>query len=101
MIHEPSSLIRTGSTLGGGSAFTGIYLAFPAPFSAVVDYLEPVDEENFDPRVGDNVLYWLAYLHFGRFGGWSTKLVWAVVGLMPPVMFVTGAVMWWNRVIRP
>ena len=80
---------------------TGIYLAFPAPFSAVVDYLEPVDEENFDPRVGDNVLYWLAYLHFGRFGGWSTKLVWAVVGLMPPVMFVTGAVMWWNRVIRP
>ena len=80
---------------------TGISLAFPAPFSAVVDYLEPVDEENFDPRVGDNVLYWLAYLHFGRFGGWSTKLVWAVVGLMPPVMFVTGAVMWWNRVIRP
>ena len=81
--------------------FTGVYLAFPEPFSAVVDYLEPFDEENFDPRVGDTVLYWFAYLHFGRFGGWSTKLAWALIGVIPPVMFVTGGVMWWNRVIRP
>ncbi len=80
---------------------TGIYLTFPEPFSAVVDYLEPFDEENFDPRVGDSVLSWFANLHFGRFGGWSTKLLWALVGLVPPAMFATGAVMWWNRVIRP
>ncbi|HJN47016.1 MAG: hypothetical protein CL477_15415 [Acidobacteria bacterium] len=80
--------------------FTGIYLAFPEPFAAVFDYIEPLDEETFDPRVGDTVLYWFAYLHFGRFGGWSTKLAWALIGLIPPVMFVTGAVMWWNRVIR-
>jgi uncharacterized iron-regulated membrane protein len=79
---------------------TGIYLAFPEPFAAVVDYLEPFDEENFDPRVGDTVLYWFAYLHFGRFGGWSTKLLWALVGLVPPAMFATGTLMWWNRVIR-
>ena len=80
---------------------TGIYLTFPSPFGAVVDYLEPPNEENFDPRFGDTVLYWFAYLHFGRFGGWFTKLLWAVVGLIPPVMFLTGAVMWWSRVIRP
>ena len=79
---------------------TGIYLAFPGPFSAVVDYLEPFDEENFDPRLGDRVLYWFTTLHFGRFGGWSTKLIWTVVGLLPPAMFVTGVVMWWNRVVR-
>jgi uncharacterized iron-regulated membrane protein len=30
-----------------------------------------------------------------------TKAIWAAIGLVPPVMFVTGAVMWWNRVIRP
>lgn len=81
--------------------FTGVYLAFPEPFTAVVDYLEPFDEETFDPRVGDNILYWFAYLHFGRFGGWSTKLLWTVIGLVPPVMFVTGGLMWWNRVVRP
>ena len=66
-----------------------------------MDYLEPFDEENFDPRLGDTVLYWFTTLHFGRFGGWSTKLIWTVVGLVPPVMFVTGLVMWWNRVVRP
>jgi len=80
--------------------FTGVYLTFPEPFAAAVDYLDPLEEDNFDPRTGDRVLYWFAYLHFGRFGGWSTKLIWAVVGLVPPAMFVTGVVMWWNRVIR-
>jgi uncharacterized iron-regulated membrane protein len=30
-----------------------------------------------------------------------TKAVWAAVGLVPPAMFVTGAFMWWNRVLRP
>jgi uncharacterized iron-regulated membrane protein len=30
----------------------------------------------------------------------TTKLIWAVFGLAPAVMFVTGAVMWWNRVVR-
>ena len=65
-----------------------------------MDYLEPLEEGNFDPRTGDRVLYWFASLHFGRFGGWSTKLIWAVVGLVPPVMFLTGGFMGWNRVIR-
>ena len=79
---------------------TGIYLAFPAPFGAVVDYLEPFDDD-FNPRLGDTILYWFTALHFGRFGGWSTKLAWTVVGLVPPVIFATGVVMWWTRVIRP
>jgi uncharacterized iron-regulated membrane protein len=26
--------------------------------------------------------------------------LWAVVGLVPAVMFVTGLLMWWNRVVR-
>ena len=80
---------------------TGIYLCFPQPFMAVVDYLEPFDESNFDTRLGDTVLYWFAYLHFGRFAGWPSKILWAIVGLAPPVMFVTGALMWWNRVLTP
>ncbi|MDA1091907.1 MAG: PepSY-associated TM helix domain-containing protein [Acidobacteria bacterium] len=81
-------------------AFTGVYLAFPEPFTAVVDYLEPFEEDNFDPRTGDQILYWFSRLHFGRFG-WATKVGWAAIGLVPPVMFVTGTIMWWNRVVRP
>jgi uncharacterized iron-regulated membrane protein len=81
-------------------AFTGVYLAFPEPFTALVDYLEPSKEDNFDPRTGDQILYWFSRLHFGRFSE-STKVGWAAIGLVPPVMFVTGTLMWWNRVVRP
>ena len=92
-------------------AVTGAYLSFPAAFMAVVDYLEPFDPSDPVERFGDRVMYWLAYLHFGRLGGRgipgcgdlcnsTTKAIWALVGLVPPALFVTGAVMWWRRVVR-
>ena len=80
---------------------TGIYLTFPQPFQAVADFVEPFDETSFEPRVSDTVMYWIAYVHFGRFAGWPSKMLWFVLGLAPPIMFVTGALMWWNRVLRP
>ena len=91
---------------------TGTYLAFPQAVAAVFDFLEPLNESNPGDRVGDTIQYWLAYLHFGRLGGRgipgcgrglcnsTTKVIWAAFGLVPPVMFVTGALMWWNRVVR-
>jgi uncharacterized iron-regulated membrane protein len=92
---------------------TGAYLAFPDAFAAVFDRLEPLDETNPADRIVDSVQYWLAYLHFGRLGGrgipgcgrgWCdsiTKAMWAAAGLVPAVMFVTGLLMWWSRVLRP
>ena len=82
-------------------ALSGVYLVFPHPFSALVDYLEPLDPKSFAPRPGDVALEWLAKLHFGRFAGVKTKALWAFMGLIPPALFVTGALMWWNRVLRP
>ena len=93
-------------------ALTGLYLGWPEPFHELADYLEPLTPENAGERAGDRVTYWLAYLHFGRLGGRgipgcgrglcdsTTKFIWAAFGLTPSVMFVTGAVMWWNRVLR-
>ena len=43
---------------------------------------------------------WLGRLHFGRYGGLPMKTAWAV-GLAPAALFVTGAIMWWQRVVRP
>jgi uncharacterized iron-regulated membrane protein len=92
---------------------TGMYLSFPQLFAAAFDFLEPFDESNSAERVVDRIQYWLAYLHFGRLGGRgipgcgrglcdsTTKVIWAVFGLVPPLLFVTGALMWWHRVIRP
>lgn len=94
-------------------SLTGLYLSLPDQVSAVLDYIEPLDEANPVERVVDRIQYWLAYLHFGRLGGRGipgcgrglcdsiTKATWAVVGLVPVLMAVTGAVMWWNRVAGP
>lgn len=94
-------------------AVTGMYLSFPQLFAEAFDAVEPFDESNPVERRVDRIQYWLAYLHFGRLGGRgipgcgrglcdsTTKLIWAVFGLVPPLLFVTGALIWWNRVIRP
>ena len=82
-------------------ALTGIYLTIPEPFNALADAVEPIDEVTFEPRVVDTVLYWFATVHFGRFGGWATKIIWFAIGFIPPLLFITGAIMWWNRVVRP
>ena len=93
-------------------ALSGAYLAYPEQFQNLADRLEPPTDANGGTRIGDQVIYWLAYLHFGRINGigipcrgpglcdQTTKFVWALAGLAPAVMFITGTVMWWNRVVR-
>lgn len=89
---------------------TGLYLSFPQAFYSVAEFLEPTDYSSGEPRLSDRVLYWLAYAHFGRFGrrlpgcgpacDATLKAAWAAIALVPPVMFVTGVLMWWNRARR-
>lgn len=92
---------------------SGAYLSNPQPLQDLADRIEPATAANAGLRIGDRVIYWLAFLHFGRVNGigipcggpgvcdQATKAVWAIFGLTPAVMFVTGAMMWWNRVLRP
>ncbi len=81
--------------------FTGIYLSAPDLFDTVTDYLDPENPVTRKPNVGDQFLYWLAQLHFGRFAGLSVEILWTVLGLVPLALFVTGGFMWWNRVLSP
>jgi len=92
-------------------AISGAYLGNEDLFQNVADYLEPLTTANAGQRVVDRSLLWLAFLHFGRINGigipcsgpglcdQTTKLIWAIFGLAPAAMFVTGATMWWNRVL--
>ena len=93
-------------------ALSGAYFGFPALFQDIADRLDPVTDPDAS-RISDSVIYWLAYLHFGRINGigipchgpglcdQATKAAWAFFGLAPAAMFVTGAIMWWNRVLNP
>ncbi|HEU0120851.1 MAG TPA: PepSY-associated TM helix domain-containing protein [Bryobacteraceae bacterium] len=64
-------------------------------YSAEVSQIR--DFENL--LLGDRLLRWLGYLHFGNFGGAPVKVLWTVLGLAPALLFVTGFLMWWNRVL--
>jgi uncharacterized iron-regulated membrane protein len=93
-------------------AMSGLYLCFPESFQQLADRLDPSPIDAAD-RVSDQVIYWLAYLHFGRINGigipchgpglcdQATKATWALFGLAPAAMFVTGAIMWWSRLLGP
>ena len=50
---------------------------------------------------GDVIMDWVAPLHVGNFGGTTIRVAWLILGLSPPLLFVTGFIMWWTRVVRP
>lgn len=93
----------------GVLALSGAYLCFPDTFHGLADRLQPVTDENAGLRLVDGLLYWLAFLHFGRINGigipcdgpglcdQSVKAAWALFGLAPAAMIATGATLWWNR----
>lgn len=78
---------------------SGIYFGFPDLFMKVVDYFEPPDQAPMG-RQGDAFIAWMVRMHFGRYGGMGVRITYVIIGLLPAVMFVTGAIMWWNRVLR-
>jgi uncharacterized iron-regulated membrane protein len=106
----------------------GTYSGFPRPFQVLVNKIAPLDvyrlipeaslrasnfvlvgaqagtpRPRFRPKLstGDQIIRWFSYLHFGNFGGWPSKALWVVIGLAPAFLFVTGVLMWWNRVLSP
>jgi uncharacterized iron-regulated membrane protein len=106
----------------------GSYSAFPRPFQVLVNKIAPLDVYRLEPQAfirgsvnfipvdvppvrprfvrpklstGDQIIRWFSYLHFGNFGGWPSKAVWTIIGLAPAFLFVTGVLMWWNRVVSP
>jgi uncharacterized iron-regulated membrane protein len=106
----------------------GVYAGFPGPFQALVNKIAPLDvykpipdasvipsvavipvstpaprPQHYRPKysTGDKIIRWFSYLHFGNFGGWVSKAIWVVIGLTPAFLFITGVLMWWNRVLGP
>ncbi|MEO8098266.1 MAG: PepSY-associated TM helix domain-containing protein [Acidobacteriota bacterium] len=81
--------------------------ATPAEFHRVATVmLDPVlgsvlqKGASVDRPMGNSVLSWISVLHFGRFGGLAIKILWALLGLVLPLLAGTGCLMWWRRVVE-
>jgi len=54
-------------------------------------------ERMADRRAGDSLLGWFSAFHFGVFGGWPVRVLWAIVGLLAAALGLTGVGMWLRR----
>jgi uncharacterized iron-regulated membrane protein len=79
-------------------AITAVYFSVPDPFEWTIDYFD--NDLTDAQRPGDGLVRALVNLHFGRSWGMPGKLAWVVLGLVPAVLFVTGCITWWVRVVR-
>lgn len=79
-------------------ALTAVYLCYPDPFEWTIDYFDA--DLNDDRRPADWLVRLLVNLHFGRNWGMTVKYVWMVLGLIPAVLFITGFITWWVRVVK-
>ncbi|HEY8518905.1 MAG TPA: PepSY-associated TM helix domain-containing protein [Gammaproteobacteria bacterium] len=77
-------------------AATAAYFAFPEPVERFIDALDS-NPDDFE-RPGEPLLLALVQLHFGRFGGLGVRIAWTLLGLVPALLFVTGFIMWRQRV---
>jgi uncharacterized iron-regulated membrane protein len=73
-------------------AITGAYLVFPTPFDKALAVI--TDHHLSMHRT-------LHSVHVGDFAGWPVKVLWVVLGLAPPLLFVTGFIMWTHRALGP
>jgi uncharacterized iron-regulated membrane protein len=49
-----------------------------------------------DRPIGARFLAAMSPLHYGQFGGMTVKIAWALLGLAPLLLFITGLLAWWK-----
>jgi uncharacterized iron-regulated membrane protein len=92
----PPPVVEPGSPAGSPAHFIAV-----ADTPATDTTPPPPRRRRPPPRLstGDKVIQWLYYVHFGNFGGWPVKVIWTLLGFAPVLLFITGVIMWWNRVL--
>lgn len=54
-------------------------------------------QDGLNLSLGDKVLNSFSPLHYGTFGGLSTRILYIFVGLSPLILAITGYALWWYR----
>lgn len=97
---EPTSILLPRST-AHAITFYGNGTAALADHDRV--QLDPYDgrvlhmAKAHESGIGGRLESLVSPLHFGRFGGWITKLLWSGAGLLIAVGILAGAMIWWLR----
>jgi uncharacterized iron-regulated membrane protein len=116
------ALITRASLLDPGTTWSGIFFPYSrrAPLEVIMRRSRGIGREYedtvyFDPYTGEHLatwrygvnesfgdwLIWLqSPLHFGTSWGLAVKMIRATAGLVPPLLAISGLVMYWNRVLR-
>jgi uncharacterized iron-regulated membrane protein len=116
------ALIARASIIDPGTKWSGIFFPYgrQAPLQIIMvrpqgDGRQYEDTVYFDPYNGEHLATWQygvnqswgdwflwlqVPLHFGTSWGLIVKIVWAIAGLVLPLLAFTGLVMYWNRVLR-
>ena len=119
---DVDAMIARASLVDPGTRWSEVLFPYSrrAPLEITVhrpngDGREYEDTVYFDPYSGEHLATWRygvnqsaadwfiwlqVPLHFGTSWGLATKVLWAAVGLVLPVLALTGWVMYWNRVLR-
>jgi uncharacterized iron-regulated membrane protein len=71
---------------------SGFYFCFPQAVNDLLGFVDPND------KYADRILGWLSMAHFGRFA-WFTEALWALLGLVPALLAVTGVFLCCRRMI--
>jgi len=65
-------------------------------------YLDPVSahvlaiDRAADRPLGARFLGAFSPIHYGQVGGLTATILWALLGLVPPLLLVTGLIVWWR-----
>ncbi len=120
--QEPAAMIAQAYKLDPGTTLAGINFPYSrrAPFEILMErpggtgsaytdtlYFNPWDGTHLktwrygvNESLGDWLLWLQAPLHFGTSWGLGVKIIWAALGMAIPLLAVTGALLYWNRVLR-
>jgi uncharacterized iron-regulated membrane protein len=122
-VLSPDELIARAQQIYPGGKLAYLFMGTSVPHREVQVYLSrnpavpmPLleDEVVFQPATGAVLMstssaHWtwaerasisIYAIHFGDFGGLPVQILWAVLGLVPVLLVITGYVMWWNRVLK-
>jgi uncharacterized iron-regulated membrane protein len=109
---SPGAKLLSISFPADDKGYLRVFLARDADMSydtADYHYFDPftgkhlaVWRRGLNQTAGDVIMSWIAPLHFGTFGGhgWMgvvVKVFWLMLGLTPPILAISGFLMYWNR----